>query len=428
MCLASVREDPYESRYTPNRGLASTGRSVRILILTQHFVPEVTAGRFRLEAFARALVERGHDVHVICPVPNHPRGVVEQGFRNRLVLRRRVGGSHVTYLRVVMARDKTFWSRIGYYASYAALASVAGGLMRRPQVILASSPPLPVAAAGALLAARHRAPLLLDIRDLWPESAVALGELRQGALLTAAERLERLVYAKADRVVTTNDAFRRWIEERAPAGARIDVVSNGTSMDWLRVGESAVSRSSVGLPDGRFVWAYAGNIGLAHGLEFTVDAARLLGEEYVLLVIGEGPRRFALEARAAAAPPGTVDLRGLMSPAKAALHLRAADAVLVSERQEMTVSAKLYDACAVGRPIVAACSGELRRLVEREEIALAVPHGDAEALARALHRLRSNPELRARLSHRAREFAGLHLRERQAEALSELLESSAAQR
>jgi hypothetical protein len=90
---------------------------VRILILTQHFVPEVTAGRFRVEAFVKALVGRGHDVRVICPVPNHPRGVVEEGYRGRLVLRRRVGGSQVTYLRVVTARKKTFWTRIGYYAS-----------------------------------------------------------------------------------------------------------------------------------------------------------------------------------------------------------------------------------------------------------------------------------------------------------------------
>jgi colanic acid biosynthesis glycosyl transferase WcaI len=401
---------------------------MRVLILSQHFVPEVTAGRFRVEAFAEALVGRGHYVQVICPVPNHPRGVIEEGFRGRLLLRRRVGGSHVTYVRVVTAREKTFWKRIGYYASYATFASAAGAAMRHPAVILASSPPLPVAAAGAVLAARHRAPLLLDVRDLWPESAVTLGELGEGTVLRAAERLERLVYARANRIVTTNDAFRRWIEERAPRSAQVDVVANGTSRGWLHVGESEVARSSVGLPDGRFVWAYAGNIGLAHGLEFTVDAARLLGERYLLLVIGEGPRRFALERRAAQAPASTVDIRGLMPAPKAALHLRAADAVLVCERQEMTVSAKLYDACAVGRPVIAACRGELRRLVEREGIALAVPHGDPEALADALRRLRSDPQLRTRLSDRARAFARLHLRERQADQLAELLESVAAER
>ena len=401
---------------------------MRILVLTQHFAPEVTAGRFRLEAFAEALDARGHEVHVICPVPNHPRGVVEAGYRRRPILRRRVGGSRVTYLRVVTAREKTFWARIGYYASYAGLASVAGALMSRPDAILASSPPLPVAAAGVLLSARHRAPLVLDIRDLWPESAVALGELGQGAMLAAAERLERVVYARANRIVTTNGAFRHWIQERAPDSARIDVVPNGTSREWLEIGDSEVERSSLGLPEGRFVWAYAGNIGLAHGLEFTVDAARLLGEEYLLLVIGDGPRRSALERRAATAPQSLLDLRGLMPATKAALHLRAADAVLVSERQNMTVSAKLYDACAVGRPIVAACRGELQRLVEQEGIAVAVPHGDPDALADALGRLRSDAELRDRLSSRAQAFAASNLRERQAQQLADLLESAAAKR
>jgi glycosyltransferase involved in cell wall biosynthesis len=399
---------------------------VRILILTQHFVPELTAGRFRIEAFAEALGRRGHDVHVICPVPNHPQGVVYEGYRDRLILRRRMGGSRVTYLRVVVAREKTFWGRLGYYGSYAVLGSALGTCMRRPDVILASSPPLSVPAAGALLAVRHRVPLVLDIRDLWPESAVTLGELRPGAVLTGAERLERWVYARASCIVTANDAFQGRIETRAPSGKRIEVIPNGTTREWLSIGESEVTRPSVGLPNDRFVWAYAGNIGLAHGLEFAADAARLLGDGYLLLVIGEGPRRAELERRAAQAGSSTVELRGLMSPPQAAAHLRAGDAVLVSERQDATVSAKLYDACAVGRPVVAACRGALRRLVEREEIALAVPHGDPSALAEAVRRLRSDPALRRRLSDRAQAFARLHRREYQAEQLAELLESVAA--
>src|SRR6266480_798827 len=125
--MTSIRRDPQPV------GLVSRGRSsprdaahMRVLILTQHFVPEVTAGRFRVEAFAEVLVQRGHDVHVICPVPNHPRGVVEEGYRRQLVSRRRVGGSRVTYLRVAVARHKTLRTRLAYYGSYAALACAFG--------------------------------------------------------------------------------------------------------------------------------------------------------------------------------------------------------------------------------------------------------------------------------------------------------------
>ena len=65
--------------------------AMRILILTQHYVPEITAARFRLQAFADGLTRRGHEVQVICPVPNHPRGVIDEGYRHGLVVRRGSG-------------------------------------------------------------------------------------------------------------------------------------------------------------------------------------------------------------------------------------------------------------------------------------------------------------------------------------------------
>jgi colanic acid biosynthesis glycosyl transferase WcaI len=398
---------------------------MRVLLLTQHFAPEVTAGRFRVEAFAQALRERGHEVHVICPVPNHPRGVIEQGYTGRLVLRRAVGGVRVTYARVAVVRRKTVFRRLAYYASYAAVATVLGALDRRPDVVLASSPPLSVPAVGALLAARHRVPLVLDIRDVWPDSPVDLGEMRAGRALSAAQRLEQAVYARSAAIVTANDAFGRRIAERSPAGSTVAVVPNGTTTEWLEIGESEVPRASVGLPRERFVWAYAGNVGLAHGLEHTVDAARLLGEDYLLLVIGEGPRRHDLEDRVARSASSLIELRGLMSPLQAATNLRAADAVLVSERQTTVVSAKLYDCCAIGRPIVAACRGELQRVIERAGIGLTVPHGDPAALADAMRRLRSDPALGRDLVEQARTFAREHLRDAQARRCAEVVESAA---
>lgn len=399
---------------------------MRILLLTQHFAPEVTAGRFRVEAFAVALAEQGHDVHVICPVPNHPTGVIAPGYRGRPLLRRRLGPIRVTYTRVVVVRRKTVIRRLAYYASYAAIASVLGALAQRPDVVLASSPPLTVPAVGMLLARRHRVPLILDIRDVWPDSPIDLGEMRPGRTHEAAQRLERAVYARSTAILTANDAFRQRILERSPGGTQVEVVPNGTTEDWLRLGESEVSREEAGYPNERFVWAYAGNVGLAHGLEHTVEAARLLGDDYFLVVIGEGPRRQALEERVAREASSLIELRGLMSPLEAARHLRAADAVLVSERQETVISAKLYDCCAIGRPIVAACRGELNRVIEEHGLGLTVPHGDPAALAAAVRCLRSEPELGRDLVERARGFARDHLRDHQARQLPALVASAVA--
>jgi colanic acid biosynthesis glycosyl transferase WcaI len=401
---------------------------LRILLLTQHFAPEVTAGRFRVEAFARALADAGHDVQVICPVPNHPRGVIEAGYTGRPLLRRRGNGIAVTYLRVVVVRRKTMFRRLAYYASYAAAASVVGALGLAPDVVLASSPPLSVPAVGAGLARRYGVPLVLDIRDVWPDSPFDLGEMRPGRTLAAAQRLERALYARSGAIVTANEAFRRRIAERSPPHAVIEVIPNGTTREWLEIGEADVSRDEVGFPPDRFIWAYAGNVGLAHGLDHTVDAARRLGGDYRLVVIGEGPRRADLEDRVRRSAPSLIELRGLMPPLEAARHLRAADVVLVSERQTTVVSAKLYDCCAVGRPIVAACRGELERIIRSRGLGLTVPHGDPAALAGAVRRVRSEPGLADELVDRARRFAREHLRDSQARRLPSVVEAVAAKR
>jgi glycosyltransferase involved in cell wall biosynthesis len=305
------------------------------------------------------------------------------------------------------------------------MASLAGAVRRRPDVILASSPPLPVGAVGRVLAGRYRVPWVLDVRDVWPDSAVALGELSNERAIRAAERLERGLYRSAAAIVTVNGAFREHIVERAPAAKSVEVIANGTTQAWLEAGEQPPERAALGLPADRFVWTYAGNIGLAHGLDAAVRAAAMLGEGHLFVVIGEGPRREEAE-RLAAATPGLVEFRGVMDPSDAARYLRASDAVLVSESQRSSVASKLYDYAAIGRPIIAACRGELRRVVETEELGIVAEHGDSEALAAAVLAVRdgsweSDPQ-------RLRSFAREHLREAQALKMATLLERFAPQR
>ena len=167
---------------------------MRILLITQYFTPEVTAARARLHAFAQGLAELGHEVEVICELPNHPEGVVRDGYRRRAVVHRELDGFRVSYVYVSASPKKTFARRLALYGSFAASATVAGSAMRRPDVILVSSPPLPAAAAAAAIAARHRVPWVFDVRDLWPEAAVVLGELSNPRAIRAAERLEHRLY------------------------------------------------------------------------------------------------------------------------------------------------------------------------------------------------------------------------------------------
>ncbi len=399
---------------------------MRVLILSQHFPPEVTASRFRVEAFTRALIEDGHDVHVVCAVPNHPLGVIDAAFRGRLIARKRRGRLRVTYVWVSTKQTKSFLSRLANYASYAFMSTLVGVLDERPDVVLATSPPLPVGAAGVAVAARHRVPWVFDARDLWPKAAVVLGELNGERAIQAAELLERWLYSEADLIVTVTEPFRRHIQSLAPPETPVELLPNGTTQRWLEAGEGEPDRAALGIPQDRFVLAYAGNLGLYHALDVAIEAAELLDDSFELLLIGHGPLRSQLERRAAELPPGRVRFAGLMAPEDAAKHLRAADALLVSLHASLTdvLSSKLFDYCAIGRPVIVAAAGETRRVVEEADAAYVVPPESPAEIAGAVRALRADPELQARLAASGRHLATEYLRERQASRMISLLESA----
>jgi len=353
--------------------------------------------------------------------------MIEPDYRGKLVQRRTLDGFDATYVWAYASPTKTLARRVASYGSYALFAAAVASTRRRPDVVLASSPPLPVGAAGAIVARRHRVPWLLDIRDLWPEFAVTLGELTNERAVRAAEWLERKLYASATLVTTPTEPFRDHIAFRSPDPDTVVVLPNGTTQTWIDVGSSQPEREDLGLPGDRFVWAYAGNLGIAQDVGTAVSAAGHLDERFQLLIVGDGPERAELERAAAELPDGAVRFTGLVEQAQAARYMRAADALLVPLVADPSVGravpSKLYDCCAVGRPVIVAAPGEPRRIAEQNEVALTVDAGAPSALAAAVRRLRDEPELGERLVSSARLFAAEHLRDRQLDRLEQLLRS-----
>lgn len=401
---------------------------MRVLLLSQYFTPEITAARTRVHAFATGLADLGHEVEVIAEVPNHPGGVVYPGYGGAvLVDRRRLDGFEVGYVRVRTSPEKTTVNRLLLYGTYAAMAFAVGAATRRPDVVLASSPPLPVGAAAAAVAARHRVPWVFDVRDLWPEAAVVLGELRGERAIRAAAWLERRLYRSAAEIVTVTEPFRAKIAEHADP-EHIHVIANGTTRAWLDAGEAEPDRAGAGFAADSFVWMYAGNFGIAQGLETAVEAAALLGDGFRLVLLGGGPERARLER--ATADGAAVEFRDPVQPEEAARQMRAADALLVSlgAQPELAkfVPSKLFDCCALGLPVIVAAAGEAPRLAAAADAALVVAPGDAQALAAVVRRLRDDRALVERLSEAAPRFAAGYLREHQVRELERVLARATA--
>ena len=397
---------------------------MRVLLLSQYFTPEITAAAIRLHPFAATLAGRGHEVDVVCEVPSHPTGVVHPGYGGRLVETRELEGFRTTYIWTLVTPVKPGWRLLTSYASYAAVATAVASARPRPDLVLASSPPLSVGAVGSLVAARHRVPWVLDVRDLWPEVAVAVGALRPGNMLRAAEWLERRLYASAAAITTPTEAFRETIASRSPDDpGKVAVIANGAAEECLAAGEQEVPR--LGEASGRFVWTYSGNVGPSQDLGTAVEAARLLGDGFELRIVGDGAAKADVESRAASLPVGSVRFEGLVDAVSAASVMRASDALLVPLVDDpalaKSIPVKFYDCCAVGRPVIVAAPGETRRIAAEEGIAVTVPPGDPGALADVVKGLRGDEARRIELGSAARRFAARHRREGEVDELERLL-------
>jgi glycosyltransferase involved in cell wall biosynthesis len=396
---------------------------MRVLLVSQYFAPEMTAASARLTPLASGLAARGHEIEVIAELPNHPQGVVYEGFRDRPFLTRRGSGIQVRHVWTHATPGKGMKPRLLSYATYAASAAITGALTSRPDVVMASSPPLSVGAVGLTLARRHRVPLVFDVRDLWPEIAVSLGELTDPKVIARVERLEAYLYRQARTVTTPTEAFAGHITSIAGAGKAV-VIPNGTTPAWVAAADHEVDRSTLDLPDG-FLWTYAGNVGLSQDLGVAARAAEELGEEFTLLVLGAGSTRDQLEQLAQSLPNARILFRGQVEQSKAIEYARASDALLVPLADDAaaakSVPIKLYDFCAVGRPVVVTAPGEAARIARENELALIVPPGDPSSLADAVRQLRDDSKLAGELSGRAKAWAAGQLRDAQVEPLERVL-------
>ncbi|MCA1587127.1 MAG: glycosyltransferase family 4 protein [Chloroflexi bacterium] len=394
-------------------------------VVSQYFRPEVGATQNRLATFADGLVARGHRVTVVCEQPNHPAGVFAAGYGRRPLMTERAGPLTVRRTWVAASPRKTTVRRLAFYGTFGVGAAALIATARRADVMLASSPPLPGALAAAAAAAARRLPFVLDVRDLWPAAAEALGELSNPRVLGCFERAERWLYQHAARVTATTMPFCRHID--AVAGRPVSVHLPNGALDEL------VALPAAPPPRGPFTVGYAGNFGIAQGLGIVLDAADELRDEDVRFVLaGAGPLQSKLRAERDRRGLSAVDIRPAVPVADVGALLLSCHALLIPLRDHPLlqdfIPSKLYDAMAVGRPALVAAPGEAAALVREHACGVELAPEDGAGLARAVRALIADPAAACRMGCAGKAAAGRYARSRQVDRLDDVLRAAAAGR
>jgi glycosyltransferase involved in cell wall biosynthesis len=384
---------------------------MRILVVHQYYLLPGMPGGSRFNELARLWSEAGDSVTVVAGTVDYSTGQVPERYRGRWITAERDGAVTVWRCHVPSSYARSYLGRMWAFFAFTLSASTAVFRGARPDVVIATSPPLVVAVPGWLASRLRRAPLVFEVRDLWPESAVTTGVLREGALLTRLlYRLERFACRSAARVNVLTPAFREDLLRRGLVPSeRIVCVPNGADTGRFKpTPPDPALRRELGW-DGRFVVMYSGAHGRANAVGQLVEAARLLQDRPDILIacVGDGPERARWETEAAGLP--TIRFHGPQPKDRMPALVNACDvgaAVLQRNPTFRTVYPnKVFDYMACAKPTLLAIDGVARELLcDQAQAGIFAEPENPAALAAAIRSLADDPAACAEMGRRGREW------------------------
>ncbi|MDW8226245.1 MAG: glycosyltransferase family 4 protein, partial [Anaerolineales bacterium] len=325
---------------------------------------------------------------------------------------------------------KSFLHRFLFFFTFMFSSFWAGLWVKQVDIVWGTSPPIFQSVTAWLLARLKGAKFLFEVRDLWPEFAIAVGVLKHPVLIALSLWLERFLYRRADRIVVNSPGYRAHVLQRGGLSGGVEVIPNGADPTMFHPEDrGAEFRARHGLSDS-FVVLYAGAHGMSNDLGVALQAAARLQQvapQVRLVLVGDGKEKPNLQKQALALNLTNVLFLPAVPKAGMAEVLAAADACLAIlkpvEAYKLPYPNKVFDYMAAGRPILLAIDGVIREVVESAGCGLFVPPGDPQALAEAIVALTADPERARQMGLAGRAYLETHFnRRRLAEHLLRILE------
>jgi glycosyltransferase involved in cell wall biosynthesis len=357
---------------------------VKVAVVTHFYPPEGGAAALRVRSMVDAFAAKGHDVTVVTTYPSFQHD--DAASRKKLARVEREGDVRIVRLYSLLA-PRLPGSRLVHWVSAALSASLYLLTAReRFDVIVASSPPITLALPALAGAARHRARLIVDVRDIYPDIGISMGVWKTNSpIVRLMERLVRKLYRRADLVVVVTARGISQIAARGIDRDRIFLARNAYERDPI---VSGLSPKTTVASDG-FTAVYAGNLGLATDVDVLVDAAALVAQDGITIdIVGDGAQEPRLRERIASEGVNNLRIKGSFPRREALAMVAEADVSVIPLRKGLTESipTKIYDSLSVGCPVVVVAEGEA--VDEGSSLgALCTPAGDAVALAAMLRQL-----------------------------------------
>ncbi len=309
-----------------------------------------------------------------------------------------------------IAPNKGVLRRTLDYLSFMVSAVIASIFIKGVDVVVATSPQFFTACAGYLAGLIKSARFVFELRDIWPESIVAVDAMRPGVLIRMLEKVELFLYRKACFVAALTPAFKENLMGRGIDGKKIQVLPNAVELDFFKPGPKPTWLEQRLGAKGKLVVSYIGTVGMAHSVHGILEVAQLLeGDDRLFFIILGGGAEWA-RIKALAEEKRLKNLKVLSSVSKLEVldYYRLTDIFLVTLRDKplfrTVIPSKIFEAMAVGLPIVCSVDGQCRQIVEQSAAGICVQPENVDEMAGAILRLAESEQLRLEMGRKGREF------------------------
>ncbi|MBI2998867.1 MAG: glycosyltransferase family 4 protein [Deltaproteobacteria bacterium] len=388
---------------------------MQILIFIDRFVPEERANAQLYYELAKALIDRGHGVGVVTKMPTgYVARAGEGGKKIRPPWQEHLHGIRVVRVRGFSTLSRTLWVRAVDHLTAGVTFALAARKLPSPDLVLVYSPPLTLAVAARLYQRRTGVPYVLNLHDIYPQTLIDVGLLRNRFIIYLAEALEAMAYRNSAHIVVPAPGTREFIVERKGVQRqKVDFIPNWVDTERVLPGPKENGfRKTQGLAN-RFVVSYAGSMGFGQDLTTVLASARALQHrsDIVFLLVGDGVLRRQWEKMAA----GLNNIRFLpMQPKEQFFEvLRASDICLVplaGALNSPAIPGKTQHIMAVGRPVLAIVNptGETAKLVHRSQCGLVARPDQPDEVVDIINQLYRDRDFGDRLGANGRGYAEKH--------------------
>jgi glycosyltransferase involved in cell wall biosynthesis len=366
---------------------------MRLLFLTDNFPPEINAPANRTYEHCKEWVKDGVEVTVITCAPNFPTGKVFPGYANKIYQKEIIDGITVIRVWSYITANEGFLKRILDYLSFA-FTSFFAGLFIKTDLIIATSPQFFTVVSGSMLAFFKRKKWVMEVRDLWPESIVAVGAMKRNWIIRLLEKLELRLYKSANHIIVVTDNFKKHISSRGIKPEKISVIKNGVNLDLFVPSNKPVDLVQKHNLKGKFVIAYIGTHGMAHGLSFILECLKSIEISFPdihFLFLGDGAEKQHLIVKAKQLELNNVTFMNSVTKTEVVNYLNLMDVALVnlakSETFKSVIPSKIFEAAAVKKPILLGLEGETKDLIETYCCGLCYEPENKESFIQAINKI-----------------------------------------